>query len=85
MFAGRECGRALALMKIDVAECRLDLEGLDEKQLKTLEDWCVLSSCTGPPDSLQGVEGSASGLGGAQACIRVNGACRGTPSALFGS
>jgi hypothetical protein len=38
-FAGRECARALALMKIDPSECNANLEGLEEKHLKTLDDW----------------------------------------------
>mmetsp|Transcript_13828 Transcript_13828/g.34016 ORF Transcript_13828/g.34016 Transcript_13828/m.34016 type:complete len:103 (-) Transcript_13828:392-700(-) len=38
-FAGKECSRALALMKIDAAECNDNLEGLDDKCLQTLQDW----------------------------------------------
>mmetsp|Transcript_10715 Transcript_10715/g.23041 ORF Transcript_10715/g.23041 Transcript_10715/m.23041 type:complete len:105 (+) Transcript_10715:58-372(+) len=39
IFAGRECARALAMMKIEVSECTDDVEGLDEKQRHTLEQW----------------------------------------------
>ncbi|KAG2500584.1 hypothetical protein HYH03_001352 [Edaphochlamys debaryana] len=39
-FAGRECSRALAIMKVDAAECNDNLADCTEKQLKTLEDWC---------------------------------------------
>ena len=39
MFAGRECSRALARMAVDVAECTDQLSDLDERQIKTLEDW----------------------------------------------
>ncbi|KAG2436590.1 hypothetical protein HYH02_011527 [Chlamydomonas schloesseri] len=38
-FAGRECSRALAIMKVDAAECNGNLADCTEKQLKTLEDW----------------------------------------------
>ncbi|EFJ49803.1 hypothetical protein VOLCADRAFT_59178 [Volvox carteri f. nagariensis] len=38
-FAGRECARALAIMKVDLAECNDNLADCTEKQLKTLEDW----------------------------------------------
>ena len=38
-FAGRECARALALMAVDPKECNDELGDLDERQLKTLEDW----------------------------------------------
>ncbi|GFH28134.1 cytochrome b5 heme-binding domain-containing protein, partial [Haematococcus lacustris] len=38
-FGGKECARALALMKIDVAECTSDLTGLTPKNLSTLQDW----------------------------------------------
>ncbi|GLC49197.1 hypothetical protein PLESTB_000192800 [Pleodorina starrii] len=38
-FAGRECSRALAIMKVDAAECNDNLADCTEKQLKTLEDW----------------------------------------------
>ncbi|KAG2443810.1 hypothetical protein HXX76_002153 [Chlamydomonas incerta] len=38
-FAGRECSRALAIMKVDAAECNGNLEDCTEKQLKTLDDW----------------------------------------------
>lgn len=39
IFAGRECARALATMRIDPNECTAELEGLSDKDLKTLEDW----------------------------------------------
>eukprot|EP00210_Caulerpa_lentillifera_P007296 g6975.t1 len=39
VFAGRECARALASMKIDESYCDDNLEGLDEKSLKILDDW----------------------------------------------
>lgn len=39
MFAGRECARALALMKIDEGSCTDDMAGATEAQLKTLADW----------------------------------------------
>ncbi|PNW73754.1 hypothetical protein CHLRE_13g571450v5 [Chlamydomonas reinhardtii] len=38
-FAGRECSRALAIMKVDAAECNGNLDDCTEKQLKTLDDW----------------------------------------------
>ncbi|CAD7698831.1 unnamed protein product [Ostreobium quekettii] len=38
-FAGRECSRALALMKVEVKECNDRLEDLDEKAMKVLDDW----------------------------------------------
>ncbi|KXZ49314.1 hypothetical protein GPECTOR_22g908 [Gonium pectorale] len=38
-FAGRECARALAIMKVDMAECNDNLSDCTEKQLKTLDDW----------------------------------------------
>jgi len=39
VFAGRECARALALMKIDAEYCDDEMEGLEEKSLKILDDW----------------------------------------------
>jgi membrane-associated progesterone receptor component len=39
IFAGKECARALAFMKITPEDCSDDLEGATEQQLKTLEDW----------------------------------------------
>ena len=39
VFAGRECARALALMKLESEFCNDDLEGLEEKNLKILDDW----------------------------------------------
>lgn len=39
VFAGRECARALALMKLDESECNANLEGLEEKHHKTLQQW----------------------------------------------
>jgi len=39
VFAGRECARALASMKVDADFCDDQLEGLDEKSLKILDDW----------------------------------------------
>lgn len=41
VFAGRECARALAIMKVDAAECNSQLEDCSEKQLKTLQDWII--------------------------------------------
>lgn len=38
-FAGRECARALARMAVDPEECTDNLDDLDERQIKTLEDW----------------------------------------------
>ena len=38
-FAGKECARALALMSVDVRECTGDLTGLDETQVRTLDQW----------------------------------------------
>ncbi|GFR47473.1 hypothetical protein Agub_g9202 [Astrephomene gubernaculifera] len=38
-FAGRECARALAIMKVDPSECNQNLTDCSEKQLKTLDDW----------------------------------------------
>lgn len=38
-FAGKECARALALMKVDAAECNDNLSDLTDKQLQTLQDW----------------------------------------------
>ncbi|GLI61975.1 hypothetical protein VaNZ11_004541 [Volvox africanus] len=39
IFAGRECSRALAIMKVDLAACNDDLADCTAQQLKTLEDW----------------------------------------------
>lgn len=39
VFAGRECARALAFMKIDEESCTGDIGGATEQQLKTLADW----------------------------------------------
>ena len=39
VFAGRECARALALMKLEAEFCNDDLEDLEEKNLKILDDW----------------------------------------------
>jgi len=39
VFAGRECSRALARMVVDVSECTSELGDLEERQIKTLEDW----------------------------------------------
>lgn len=39
MFAGRECARALAFMKIDADSCTDDMTGATEAQIKTLADW----------------------------------------------
>ncbi|GMH37570.1 hypothetical protein BSKO_05443 [Bryopsis sp. KO-2023] len=38
-FAGCECSRALALMKVEESMCNDDLADLTEKDLKVLEDW----------------------------------------------
>lgn len=38
-FAGKECARALALMKVEADECNDNLEDLTEKDLKVLDDW----------------------------------------------
>ncbi|GIM03276.1 hypothetical protein Vretimale_8042 [Volvox reticuliferus] len=39
VFAGRECSRALAIMKVDLAACNDNLADCTAQQLKTLEDW----------------------------------------------
>lgn len=39
MFAGRECARALAFMRIEEESCTADVQGATEHQLKTLADW----------------------------------------------
>lgn len=39
VFAGRECARALARMIVDVSECTDELDDLEARQIKTLEDW----------------------------------------------
>ncbi|GIL51282.1 hypothetical protein Vafri_7313 [Volvox africanus] len=39
IFAGRECSRALAIMKVDLAACNDNLADCTAQQLKTLEDW----------------------------------------------
>ncbi len=39
VFAGRECSRALAIMKVDASECNDNLTDISEKQQKTLDDW----------------------------------------------
>lgn len=39
VFAGRECARALGMMKIDEDHCTDDMSGATEQQLKTLADW----------------------------------------------
>lgn len=39
VFAGRECSRALAIMKVDASECNDNLADISEKQQKTLDDW----------------------------------------------
>lgn len=39
VFAGRECARALALMRVDADYCDDQLEGLEDKSLKILDDW----------------------------------------------
>jgi membrane-associated progesterone receptor component len=39
VFAGRECSRALAMMKIEEAECKDDMSDLTDKQITTLQDW----------------------------------------------
>ncbi|PNH01940.1 putative steroid-binding protein 3 [Tetrabaena socialis] len=38
-FAGHECSRALAIMKVEASECNDNLADCSEKQLKTLADW----------------------------------------------
>lgn len=39
VFAGKECARALALLKIDEAACNDNLSGVDEAGLKILAEW----------------------------------------------
>ena len=39
VFAGRECARALAVMRVARDECNAHLEDLDPRALQTLEDW----------------------------------------------
>lgn len=39
VFAGKECARALAMMKVEATECTGVLDDLNEKQLKVLSDW----------------------------------------------
>ncbi|KAK7384678.1 hypothetical protein VNO78_30379 [Psophocarpus tetragonolobus] len=39
MFAGKECSRALALLSFKPEDINGNLEGLDEPELKILEDW----------------------------------------------
>jgi membrane-associated progesterone receptor component len=39
VFAGRECARALAIMKVALEECNAYLDDVDEKAIKTLNDW----------------------------------------------
>jgi membrane-associated progesterone receptor component len=39
VFAGKECARALALLKIDEAACNDNLSDVDEAGLKILAEW----------------------------------------------
>ncbi|BDA42620.1 probable membrane-associated progesterone receptor component 2 [Coccomyxa sp. Obi] len=39
VFAGKECSRALAKMSLSAEDCTGQLDDLDEKQLKVLDDW----------------------------------------------
>lgn len=39
VFAGKECSRALAFMKVTPEDCSDDLTGATEAQMQTLADW----------------------------------------------
>ncbi|KAI7867000.1 cytochrome b5-like heme/steroid binding domain-containing protein [Spinellus fusiger] len=44
VFTGKDASRALAMSSLKPEDCIPDISGLDEKELKTLEEWHVFFS-----------------------------------------
>lgn len=65
MFAGRECARALALLRVSSADCSADLRGLDEDAMATLEGWIAKFRAKYP------VVGKVRSVGSAEASAAV--------------
>ncbi|MEW5301001.1 MAG: hypothetical protein WDW36_003887 [Sanguina aurantia] len=86
VFAGKECARALALMQISASECSGNLEGLDAKAIKILDDWdakfrkkySVVGQIKDTPSSTESAQSTpatepeAAGVQSAGAAIRVS-------------